>query len=282
MSSILVVGIIGESVFMECEKFPSIGETISIQNIYTEVGGKGFNQALTIHNLGGNVTFVCALGQDTYGEKCISEMKRMNIKHHCFIKKNMKTAYANILTDQAGHNQVCVFQGAKLEENDLQDIYELIDEHDYILLQLEVPFEINSAIMKYAYSKKKKVILNPAPAYDISSILEYCDIITPNEIEVQTLFGPNYKEKLLNRNFLSIITRGSKSTLLINECIKEFQVQNINPIDTTGAGDAFNGALVYCLSVGLNLHDAIKCANEVAGITIQHHYVLPGIEALKH
>ena len=282
MNKVLVVGIIGQSVFMKCKDFPKSGETIKVENIYTEVGGKGFNQALTIKNLGGNTTFVCALGDDSYGQLCLDEMKRLGVKHHAFIKKGKNTAYANILTNNKGSNQVCVYQGAELEYEDLKDIYKLIDESDYILLQLEIPFHINLAIAKYAYSQNKHIILNPAPASNIEEIIPYVEIITPNEIETKMLFGENYTQNLLNRNFLSIITRGEKNTLLIKECFKEFKVKPQTPVDTTGAGDAFNGALAYCLSIGIELHEAISFANEVAGITIMHQYVLPGIEALKN
>lgn len=282
MSKILVIGIIGQSVFMKCNEFPESGETIKINDIYTEVGGKGFNQALTAKNLGADVKFVCALGDDLYGQLCISEMNRLGVKHHAFIKKNQRTAYANILTNSAGANQVCVYQGANFELFDLDYIYKFIDDSEYILLQLEIPNKINKAIVEYAFKKGKHVILNPAPAGNIDDLLPYVEIITPNEIEVEKIFGDKYREKLLNRNFLSIITRGEKNTLLVKECIKEFKVNSQIPVDTTGAGDAFNGALVYCLSVGISIHEAIKFANEVAGITIKHRYVLPGIEVLKN
>lgn len=282
MNKILVVGIIGQSVFMKCKDFPKNGETIQVENIYSEVGGKGFNQALTIKNLGGNVKFVCALGNDYYGELCLNEMKRLGVTNHSFIKNNQKTAYANILTNCQGDNRVCVYPGASLEVEDLENIYTLIDEAEYVLLQLEIPFEVNLAIAKYAFNNKKHVILNPAPASNIDEILPFVEIITPNEIEAEMLFDKDYFNKLLNRNFLSIITRGKNNTLLIKECIKEFKVEPVEPIDTTGAGDAFNGALTYCLSIGMNIHEAIKFANEAASITVNYQYVLPGIEALKN
>ena len=281
MNKILVIGIVGESVFMKCDHFHKPGETISVDNIYTEIGGKGFNQALTIKKLGGNVKFICALGNDHIKDKCIEDINKLGLNFDYFIDQNKNTAYANILTNKDGDNRVSVYQGASLKLEDLTKIYEEIDKAEYILLQLEIPFEINLNIVKYAKSKNKKVILNPAPVASINELLDYVDIITPNEIEAITLFGPNYYETLLNKPFKTIVTRGHKNTILITDTIKEFEVDKVIPKDTTGAGDAFNGALVYRLSLGDNIDTAIKYANKVASQTVLYDYVLPGILSLK-
>lgn len=281
MNKILVIGIVGESIFMKCDHFHKPGETISVDDIYAEIGGKGFNQALTIKELGGDVKFICALGNDTIKDKCINDIKMLGVTFDYFIDQNKKTAYANILTNKAGDNRVSVYQGASLKVDNLPKIYEEVDKAEYILLQLEIPYDINLNIAKYAKSKNKKVILNPAPVFDINELLKYVDIITPNEIEAISLFGINYQEELLNKPFKTIVTRGDKTTLLIDDVVKEYQTEKVMPKDTTGAGDAFNGALVYCLSVGENIENAIKYANKVASHTVQYDYVLPGILSLK-
>lgn len=281
MNKILVVGIVGESVFMKCDHFHNPGETIAVNEIYTEIGGKGFNQALTIKILGGDVKFVCALGNDHIKEKCLNEMTELGVEYKYFIDSNHNTAYANILTNKYGDNQVSVYHGASLNSTNLTQLYSEIDQSEYILLQLEIPYMINLEIAKYAKSKNKTVILNPAPVCEIKDLLNYVDIITPNEIEVVTLFGEDYQNVLLNRSFKTIVTRGNKTTLLIDGSVTEFETVSVNVKDTTGAGDAFNGALVYRLSQGDSMKEAIMLANSVAGHTVQYDYVLPGIISLK-
>lgn len=277
----LVVGIVGESVFMKCDHFHQEGETIRVDNIYKEIGGKGFNQALTIHSLGGDVTFVCSLGSDSIKNNTVDEMNKLGINYKCFIDPKHGSPYATILTNKCGDNRVSVYSGSKLKQDDLNEIYQEIDKAEYILLQLEIPYEINLSIAKYAKSKNKIVVLNPAPVMDIAELLDYVDIITPNEIEVVTLFGENYQDILLNKPFKTIVTRGSKSTLLIDNLIKEFETEKVDVVDTTGAGDAFNGALVYKLLQNELLEDAIKFGQSCASKTVTYNYVLPGILALK-
>ena len=266
---------------MKCDHFHKPGETISVDDIYTEIGGKGFNQAFTIKELGGDVQFICALGNDQIKEKCIEDMKKLEVSFDYFIDQNKNTAYANILTNKEGDNRVSVYHGASLKVDNLSKIYEEIDNAEYILLQLEIPYEINLNIAKYAKLKNKKVILNPAPVTEINELLDYVDIITPNEIEVITLFGTNYQDDLLNKPFKTIVTRGEKNTILITDTVKEFETEKVIPKDTTGAGDAFNGALVYRLSLGDNIENAIQYANKVASQTVLYDYVLPGILSLK-
>ena len=234
MNKILVVGIVGESVFMKCDHFHKKGETIKVENIYTEIGGKGFNQALTIKRLGGEVKFVCALGNDLLKDKIINEINKLNVPMTYFVDKNNQSAYATILTNKQGDNQVSVYQGAQLSINNLQSIYKEIDDVDYVLLQLEIPYDVNLEIAKYAKSKNKKVILNPAPIADIEELLNYCDIITPNEIEVISLFGENYRERLINPNFTTIVTRGSKPTILIQNMVEEFPTEKVIVKDKIG------------------------------------------------
>ncbi len=281
MKNVLVVGIVGESVFMKCDHFHNEGETIKVENIYKEIGGKGFNQALTINELGGKVKFICALGNDNLKDNIVNEINKLSVPFEFFVDKNNQSAYATILTNKYGDNQVSVYQGASLTINDLDKIYKEIDKAEYVLLQLEIPYNINLEIAKYAKLKNKKVILNPAPISEIHELLNYCDIITPNEIEAISLFGNNYQEKLINRNFITIVTRGSKTTILIKDKIEEFEIQRVSVKDTTGAGDAFNGALVYAIANEMNLQEAIKFASNIASKTVQYDYVLPGILKLK-
>lgn len=280
MKKIFVVGLVGESVFMNCDHFHQDGETISVENIYDEIGGKGFNQALTIHKLGGDVTFLSAIGNDIYKQKIINDTTNLGLKH-IYVEKSDRCAYATILTNKLGDNRVSVYQGCKLEDSDLPLIFSQIDESDIVLLQLEIPLILVKEIIKYAKSKNKQIILNPAPCNKWIEEFKLCDLIIPNEIEANILFGNNYMEKIKELNLNVIVTLGSKGCIHINNHQeKSYESIKTNVIDTTGAGDVFCGSIAYYLSKNYCFDDAIINANINASKSIKYHYVIPGIIGL--
>ena len=277
MKKILVIGLVGDSIFMNCDHFHKEGETISVDNIYDEIGGKGFNQALTINKLNGDVTFISAIGNDIYKQKIIDDTTFLGLKH-IYIEKEERSAYATILTNKEGNNQVSVYPGSKLEESDLPLIYKEIDKADIILLQLEIPSNLNRNIIKYSKENNKIIILNTAPCKSFEEEYKLCDLIIPNEIEAVTLFGNNYMEKIKELDLNVIVTLGSKGCVHIDkEKCTYFESIKTNVVDTTGAGDVFCGSIAYYLSIGLTIDEAIKKANKNSSITIKYPYVIPGI-----
>lgn len=276
MKKILVVGLVGESVFMKCDHFHKKAETIIVDHIYDEIGGKGFNQALTIKQLGGSVLFISAVGKDSNGQKCIEDTNKLGLEH-IYIEKDLPTAYATILTNKVGENQVSVFHGAKLERSDLPLIFKEVNNADIILLQLEIDQEITKEIIKFAKENKKTVILNPAPATKLIDEYLMCDLLIPNEREVIDLFGENYLEQISQYPLKLIVTMGEKGSLLINNDVTAYNVEKQEVVDTTGAGDIFCGTIAYSLSIGETLDKAIKKANELASKSVQYSYVIPTI-----
>ncbi len=282
MKKILVIGLVGESVFMNCDHFHKNGETIICENIYDEIGGKGFNQALAIKTLGGNVKFISCIGNDNFGTKCVNDTQELGLEY-IYFNNSDRTAYANILIDNNGNNRVSVFPGAKLNEIHLIDIYRQIDSVDILLLQLELADQITKEIIKYAKNQNKYIILNPAPCKELKNEYLLCDLLIPNEIEAITLFGRNYIKKINELNLNVIVTLGDKGSIHVNNnIVEEYASVKTDAVDTTGAGDIFCGSIAYYLSKEFTIEAAIKQANINASKSVKHKYVIPGILSLKN
>jgi ribokinase len=293
-SNVVIVGISGESVFLETDHFHREGETISALNKITEPGGKGYNQAVASSVLGANVTFLTTIGNDAYGRYAVEYLKNNHINVKYRIIEDIPTAYATILTDKFGKNQVTVFSGASscLNKNDVSLIEEDIKEADYVLLQLEVSKEVLLEVIKIAKKNNVKVILNPAPAkFSIDDELyKKIDIITPNEVEARDIFGIpeslsifEYGEYLKYKvNNVVIITLGDNGCLLVkNNYYKYFDPIRVEVVDSTGAGDVFNASLVTMLSYGYDIEEAILFAVKVSAESVTKKYVMNAINSLR-
>lgn len=281
MQKVLVIGLVGESVFMECDHFPQIGETIQIKKMHNEIGGKGYNQAYALKMLGADVHFFGAVGSDKDGENVIKETSKRSLDADFAVDVNERTAYATILTDKKGENQVSVYPGAKLVLNDFKHFSNLISDADIILLQLETSLEVTKYVMEEAKRLNKIIVLNPAPATKYYDFFNYATYITPNEFEAKTLFGEDYEEYMIQNKINGVVTLGKNGAKVINDqVVSIINPIKVNAVDTTGAGDIFNAALVYMLSSGKSLIDAAKYANEVAAKSTEYHYVLNAIDKL--
>lgn len=162
---ILVIGLSGESVFLNLDHFNKPGETIQAIDKKTEPGGKGYNQAIALGKLGCDVTFITALGNDGYSDECIRVLKENNVKP-CIVYKNIPGSYAVISVDSKGENNVIVYKGAS-ELITFEDIYnnykQNLDSAEIILLQLEFNEELTTQLIDYLYEKDKIIVVNPAP-----------------------------------------------------------------------------------------------------------------------
>ncbi|HZH88836.1 MAG TPA: PfkB family carbohydrate kinase, partial [Chitinophagaceae bacterium] len=126
MAKIAIIGLTGESIFMNLNQFPKVGETIRANSSYTEPGGKGYNQAVAASKLGAKVSFLSAVGNDTYGKECINTLNEYNIDHNIHIKENKRTSLATILTEKKGDNKVIVSPGASLDIEDVESFADKI------------------------------------------------------------------------------------------------------------------------------------------------------------
>lgn len=274
---ILVIGMCGNSLFYQKE---------SKKLLHQEAGGKGYNQAVGIKKLGGDVTFVGAIGNDEHGKMCADYLDCIKMPYVLF-KKEKPTTYATINVDKEGFNEIEVYKGAELEIKDLKKIFSLIENHDIILLQLEIPDQINEKIIEFASNKNKKIIVNPAPAKKfIRKKIDKFFLITPNEDEAKTLYGNiDELEKIIHQQKCSVlITLGSKGAVLIKDEIKYFPGMKVKAIDTTGAGDMMNACVCYQLANGATLEQAVEFGIIGSAISVSKPYVLdsyPTFEEIK-
>lgn len=281
--SITVIGSSNTDLVVQTPSFPKPGETIMGDAFNTFAGGKGANQAVAAARLGGDVSFIAKVGQDDFGDAAIKGFENDHINTKFIYRdETQPSGVAIIMIDSSGENVIVVSPGAnnELKPDDIDMASEAIVQTDMVLVQLEIPIETVSRVLYLATEKGKKVVLNPAPA----SILEddlftMIYVITPNETEVELLTSIKVTDEasasraasvLLKKGVQNVlITLGEKGAFFKND-IEEFLVPTteVEVIDTTGAGDTFNGALTVALSEGKSWREAIAFANSAAGISV--------------
>ena len=283
MSEITVLGIFVADISFSGPKIPSIGETILGKKYNVGPGGKGCNQAIAIARLGGNTNFISKIGKDAYGELALKTLEKNKISTENIIQDgNQQTGVAGILVDQnTGKNAINVIVGApnSLTINEIEKKINLIKNSKIFLTQLEVPKDVTLHCLKTAKEHGCLTILNPAPASEITKeFYNYIDYFTPNESEAEFYTGikiTNEKEakqatgKLINLGIKKIIITLGEKGLFYSDGKEEIYLKatNVKAIDTTGAGDAFNGALAYSLSVNKTISESLSFANKVAGLS---------------
>ena len=266
MSKVAVIGIVGESVFLSVDEFHKGGETVNASDIYKELGGKGFNQALAVARYGVEVSFLGAINREM-SHPCTSLCEKEGI-NGVFAIKQEQSPYAVILTDKTGANQVTVYQGAQLTVGNVEQFKQEIESADVLLLNNETPIEVNMLAGKIARASQTKIIYNPAPSRAIpKEMLNVVDLFTPNEYEQ---VGLEKQENL-------IVTLGEKGCFIkaIGETIPAFPCGTA--VDTTGAGDTFNGMLAACIASGDDIRSACRKANIAAGIKVTRKYIMGAI-----
>ena len=268
MPKISVIGICGNSVFMYADHFHENGETLVADSVFEEIGGKGINQAVAAKRMGADVSFLCAIGDDANGEKSIMAAKENDINAYFKIKKGKATPFAFILTDKNGENRVTEYKSAELTIEDVISFEEEIAKSDILLLQQEVPSLVNEKAVEIADKYGVKVILNPAPIREIpDEMAEKVFMVTPNEQEMQAIDI---------KRFENCITTLGKKGCLINGTESVFGIE-VKAVDTTGAGDTFNGTLAVCIAEGMSLKEASQYAVTSSGISVGRKYVLNAI-----
>lgn len=284
MNSICVFGVFVADLCFFGETIPVKGQTVLGKNHIVGPGGKGSNQAIAAARLKGDVHFITKIGQDSHADMALTLYKKAQININSIIQdKNLSTGVAGIMVDEKGHNAINVVAGAAahLNNEDIDQNLNTIKNSKIFLTQLETPEQVTL----YALSKAKEnncvTILNPAPARKIEEeYFKLIDYFTPNETEAEFYLNKKIKSendiKEAAKQFLKkgvkniIITLGEKGVYYSNGkedyFVEACKLKN-NVVDTTGAGDAFNGAFVVGLSNDLKNKDALVFANKVAGIS---------------
>lgn len=277
MKKILVIGSSNLDMTLRCNKFPKPGETIACNTFDLSIGGKGLNQAIAANLTGASVTFLTALGNDTNKDYILDNLKEYNLNIKPVIKKTSTGNAVILVEEESKENEIIITGGAnqELNKNDIDNNIELIKECDYILLQLEINIDTIKYILTKAKLYNKEVILNPAPyQYLDNDILENVTYLTPNETELESLTGKNYymegAKSLLDKGVKNVIvTLGSKGSVLVNKNEKiEIASHKVNAVDTTGAGDSYNGVFLGFLAQGYTVKESLSYASIAGALSV--------------
>ena len=281
MSDITVLGIFVADISFLGNKIPATGETILGDSYNIGPGGKGCNQAIAISRLGGEVNFITKLGNDDYGKLAINKLKKDNIDtSNIIISNTHQTGVAGIHVDRnTGKNAITVVRGAPASLTIKEIDTNTIKKSKIFLTQLEIPKEVTLHCLKIAKENGLINILNPAPASELSKdFFDLVDYFTPNETEAEFYTGIKINDendakenakKLIDMGIKKvIITLGEKGLFYSDGKDEIYMKANpVKTIDTTGAGDAFNGGFSYALLKGKKIKECLEIANKVAGLS---------------
>ncbi len=283
MSDISVLGIFVADISFSGPKIPAVGETILGNKYNVGPGGKGCNQAIAIARLGGKVNFISKIGKDGYGQFALNTLKKNNIdSEHVIQDANLQTGVAGILVDKnSGKNAINVIVGApsSLKVNELNSQINIIKNSKIFLTQLEVPKNVTLHCLKTAKENGCLTILNPAPASEITNeFYRNIDFFTPNETEAEFYTGikitnkneaKQAADKLINLGIKKVIITLGEKGLFYSDGKEEIclKAHKVKAIDTTGAGDAFNGGLAFSLFNQKPIRECLEFANKIAGIS---------------
>ena len=290
MGSIVVVGSSNTDMVVRVPALPRPGETVLGGTFYTAAGGKGANQAVAAARAGGAVTFVACVGDDAFGVQAVQGFQADGIDTtYVFIVPETPSGVALIMVDGAAENSIAVASGANalLRPHHVEQAHEAIAGADVLLVQLETPLETVAAAVTLAARHDTRVILNPAPAQALDeAMLGHVSILTPNVSETEVLTGLPLDEAarldeaatvLLSKGVGAVlITLGSEGLYLAASGLRErLPAFTVKAEDTTGAGDAFNGALAVALAEQQPLHEAARFAAAAAAISVTRRGAQP-------
>lgn len=280
-SKIVVIGSTNMDMVVKSFHIPVPGETVLGGGFLMNTGGKGANQAVSIARLGGDVSFISKVGKDVFGRQASQAFEDEGIGIEGILYDNsLPTGVALITVDEAGENSMVVDPGANLNltPSEVGKYLDKIPNIGTMLIQMEIPIETIKFAIQYASIYSIKVILNPAPAHiQTSELFDKIDIITPNISEAEILTGIPVRDfdsarRAAEYLYFSgvknvVITMGAMgSVLLYREGFYVIPATKVKAIDSTGAGDAFNGALALAVSEGQDMLSAVHFASQVASI----------------
>jgi ribokinase len=283
MPSIVVIGSSNTDMIIQLDRIPRPGETILGGEFSIAAGGKGANQAVGAARAGGNVTFVARVGRDMFGDQAVAGFERDGIvTDFVFRDPVAPSGVALIFVARDGENSIAVAGGAnsKLSPADVRKAKRAIAGASAVVMQLETPLETVQAAAELVAKAGVRVILNPAPARSLpDALLKLVSILTPNETEAELLTGikvtndataAQAADKLLDKGVQAVIlTLGARGAFVATKESKQLVPGfKVKAVDTTAAGDVFNGALAVALSEDRSLLEAARFASAAAAISV--------------
>lgn len=279
---ILVIGSSNTDMTVRSATLPKPGETVLGGDFRMGPGGKGANQAVAARLLGGEVTFVCKLGRDMFGEGASKHYESCGLDTSKILWSDKPSGVALITVDSKAENSIVVASGANADMtvSDIDSVADIIKSSGILLLQLEIPMDAVVHAAEIAYNAGVQVVLNPAPAAALPAELLKCvSILIPNETEASAISGidiNNFEtaaaaaERLKGMGVREvIITMGSRGSVVCDGDCTFVPAVKVNAVDTTAAGDTFCGGVCEALSEGKDLLEAVKFATAASSIAVQ-------------
>lgn len=279
---ILVIGSSNTDMTVRSATLPKPGETVLGGDFRMGPGGKGANQAVAARLLGGDVTFVCKLGRDMFGEGASKHYESCGLDTSKILWSDKPSGVALITVDSKAENSIVVASGANADMtiSDIDSVADIIKSSGILLLQLEIPMDAVVHAAEIAYNAGVQVVLNPAPAAALPAELLKCvSILIPNETEASAISGidiNNFEtasaaaERLKGMGVREvIITMGSRGSVVCDGDCTFVPAVKVNAVDTTAAGDTFCGGVCVALSEGKDLLEAVKFATAASSIAVQ-------------
>jgi ribokinase len=283
MSKVVVIGSANVDLTVKLERLPHVGETVPGGEFYTSFGGKGANQAVAALKAGADVRFLAKVGCDQNGEAIIKHLEVLGLTSEGILRdESHHSGVALIMVDRKGNNAIAVAAGSNwnLTREDIRRAESHISWGEVLLIQLEIPLLAVKEALRLAKAHDLLTILNPAPAHPLpEEVLSLADILTPNEVEAGSLTGINVGNvdeatraagKLLESGAKQVIvTLGKEGCCWVRkDSTQTFPSFPVVAVDSTAAGDAFNGALACVVAQGRPLQEAIRFGSAAGAIAV--------------
>lgn len=271
MRDIYVIGSMSVDLVTEAARSPKKGETLLGSKFFMTTGGKGANQAVSAARLGGRVYMVGCVGDDQFGQMILENLQANDVNIDNVETITGVASGTASITLAEGDNSIIVVPSANFEItiDQVRPVIEQAGDDSLIVLQNEIPVEVIEFVIDAAAQRDLTIIYNPAPYIEMNhELLDKVTHFTPNETEVNELFGRQYEAVISQYPQQMIVTLGKQGATYFDDELINVPALKTTVVDTTGAGDTFNGALAVALSEGQSLADAIAFGNKAAGISV--------------
>jgi ribokinase len=283
MSKVVVIGSANVDFTIKVDRLPEPGETVSGGEFYTSFGGKGANQAVAAHKAGAEVRFAAKVGRDKNGDAIIKNLEGLGLSTEDMLRDDsLPSGAALIMVDRMGNNAIAVAPGSNraFTDDDIRRAKSVLSWGELLLIQLEIPLRAVSEALHLAKDLDLVTILNPAPARPVPrKVLSLVDILTPNETEAAFLTGISVEDSdqaaLAGKELIGmgcsqvVATLGNQGCCWVRkDAVRVFPSFPVTGVDSTAAGDAFNGALACAVSEGRSMDEAIRFASAAGALTV--------------